>query len=182
MFFDMIQDNDDQLMIERLYERHRTAMYYAACDVLKDPFAAEDAVHQAFICVMKNLHKIDESNTARTRGYLVMISRNTAIDMYNQRLPLNAGEELPDAEMYVDPVSAPDEILISKETLETVSRIIEEMDTKYRDPLFFKRVHKMSVDEIADMMGISAEAVKKRLQRAKKMIQEKLEKEASWDE
>lgn len=54
---------------------------------------------------------------------------------------------------------------------------ISQLDPKYRDIFILRRAYNMSREDIAKTVGISEEAVKKRLQRAKAMILKEYSKE-----
>ena len=89
MLFMAIEDEDDLLKVERLYERYKRLLYKIAYNILKDKYLSEDAVHQTFIRIINNLHKIGEINCPQTQSFLVIMCRNVAIDIYNQRTYLN---------------------------------------------------------------------------------------------
>lgn len=174
--FAYIENHPDKLKVERLYDDYKQLMFHAAYEILKDQQLAEDAVHQAFLRIMKNLHKINEENRPRTRNYLVIICRNVAIDMYNQKSPLHVQEE--SLEMVGDTNQTnPMDIVIAKESAKIVTDAIIQLDPLYRDVLLLQRVYHKTREEIAQELGISVEAVKKRLSRGKAMILESLKKE-----
>jgi RNA polymerase sigma-70 factor (ECF subfamily) len=176
-----IENEQNQLKLERLYYEYRYIMYSCANEILHDKYLTEDAVHQSFIRIMKNLHKIDEDNRPRTCNFLVIICRNVAKDIYNKRLYLNKNndpfEELDDN--ITGKSNDPMDILITKESIERITKSIQSLDPIYRDVLLLKRVYNFSREEIADLLGISIETVKKRIQRAKNILSEKLAKEES---
>ena len=45
---------------EELYRAYRQLLFYVANQILHDSYQAEDAVHQSFIKVFENIHKIGE--------------------------------------------------------------------------------------------------------------------------
>ncbi|EEG29473.1 Sigma-70 region 2 [[Clostridium] methylpentosum DSM 5476] len=81
-YVSMIESGEDQRKFARLYENYKYTMMYAASQILHDQFLAEDAIHQAFLKIINNLEKIDESNVPKTKAFLVIIARNTAKDIY----------------------------------------------------------------------------------------------------
>ena len=177
MFYMAIENEQERSMVKRLYEKYRYLMFSQANKILQDRHLAEDAVHQAFIRVIDNLHKIDELNCPRTRSFLVIICENIAKDMQKRRLPLNltdnAVELLEDTSDCEDPM----DVLISKESVLQVKRMIKELDPTYCDVLSLSISHKYSNEEIAVLLDISLEAAKKRLYRARMQLKERLSKE-----
>lgn len=178
MFFMTIENKDDRLKVERLYYAYRKLLYKEAYAILNDKHLAEDAVSETFIRIINNLHKIDENNCPRTRSFLVIICRNVAKDIYKKRRKLHQYEDLSgDLLEEEDQASNPLDIVINKETIQRIAKVIESLDLIYRDVFLLRRVHGMTCEEIAGMFGIKTETVKKRLTRAKHKIMEELEKE-----
>ena len=171
----MIEDKDKRTKAEVLYFANRMLMYKIAYEILGNKQQAEDAVHESFVRIIKNLHKIDENNCPRTRNYLVIICRNVAIGMYNKT------KNIKDADYEVDNIAddknSPLNILINKEGLERLTALIMELKPIYRDVFLLRYSHGFSREEIAEQLGITVETVKKRITRAKKILAEKLEKE-----
>lgn len=172
MFFTIMQNEDDRFKAERLYYKYRKLMYKEAYAVLNDRFLSEDAISESFIRIINNLHKIDENDCPRTRSFLVIICRNVAKDIYKSRIKESTYDYLEDAVSSDNsaPLNNPQDIIISKESIERIAEIISHLDSKYKDVFILRRVYNMSREDIANIFGINVETVKKRLQRAKAMI------------
>ena len=61
-------------------------MYYTANNILKDSHLAEDAVHNAFLRIINNLEKIEDINSHKTKGLIVIIVKNVSIDIYIEKI------------------------------------------------------------------------------------------------
>ena len=73
-------------------------MYNFAFRILNDSYLAEDAVHNAFLKLLKNLDKIKELKSKETRTYLLIIVRNTS---YNYNIwKKNCKETFTDIDVY----------------------------------------------------------------------------------
>ncbi len=158
---------------ERLYYTYRSDMYNAALEILRQQSAAEDAVHEAFVRIMKNLHKIDEGDVLKTRRFLVIICRNVAINMYNKR----KAEAFPfddSFDLFEDGSLQRAEDFSYNE----VKSCVERMPQIYKDAVILNRIYGYSVSEIAAVCGISEDAVKKRITRGKAMLKKMLEEES----
>lgn len=174
------ENNSDK--IEKLYDKYKSLMYKEAYRILNDNGLAEDAVHQSFIKVMKNLDKINMKDETRTRGFLVIICRNTAIDIYKKRLYLNQNSNSLDFELDEDddaPIDyvEPSKIIVDKETVNRIADAIGKLPEIYRDVLLLEKLHGNTKEEIAELLGVNYETVKKRSLRARKMLVDALEKE-----
>lgn len=179
MFLLLIENNDDRLKVERLYKQYKYLMFSQANKILNDKYLSEDAVHQSFVRIIKNLHKIDENNCPRTGRFLVIICENIAKNIYNNRLYLNTRnvyiEEIDDKEMEL--CSDPIDIVIDKESFHIIEEAIGNLPFIYRDILHLKKAYDCTNQEIVDLLDIPLETVKKRLHRARKKLVQALMKE-----
>ncbi len=144
-------------------------MFYIANQILRDTYLAEDAVHQAFIKVIKNLDKIEDISSARTRSFISTITKNCAFDEYKkQKSQLSV------------PIEDMEEVLFDKEDFASdndLAKIIHGMAAIYRDVLVLMYHQGFTVKEIAKILNIQENAVKKRLDRGRRMLAEQLERE-----
>ena len=82
----LIEEDDDKAKFENIYLLHKKKMWYAANSVLTDPYLAEDAVHNAFTGIAKNIKRIDDPESSKTLSYVVTAAKNCAIDSAARRL------------------------------------------------------------------------------------------------
>lgn len=155
----MLDTPEEKSKLELLYKEYKNSMYNIAYDILKDKYLAEDAVHNAFLKLTKNLEKINEVKCKETRNYLVILVRGVAINIYNQNKKIVPVEE-------TDTVDVP-ELIESKLERERVFEIISNMDEKYSDILMLKLFYDYSNDEISQLLDIAPEHVSIRFFRAK---------------
>ena len=78
-------DYEEQEKFDQLYNAYSKLMYYIAFDVLKDESLAQDAVQEAFINISKSFSKIKEKDCQKLKGFIVVVIRRVAINMYNKR-------------------------------------------------------------------------------------------------
>ncbi len=159
----------------RLYARYNRLMHQVAYEILKDHQLAEDAISESFMRIIHNLHKIDENNDAKTCGFLTIICRNVAINMYHKKHKIvpasDTMESIPDDDIRANP----EKIIISRENLKRAVEAVNQLEDKYRDPLLLHRIHGYSVEDIARFLGISVSTVYKRIERGKKKLLKMLE-------
>ena len=79
-----------------------------------------------------------------------------------------------DVDCVIDTDLPPLEMMISRKEYENIIGIIDALPDTYRDVTLLSIVHQCSHAEIADLLGISNDAVRTRLSRAKKIIKAKL--------
>ena len=160
----MTQENSEKL--RALYEVYEQPMYRIAYAVLHDQGLAEDAVNEAFFRIAKNFSKINEVHCPRTRNFIVIIVRNISIDMVRRD---SAGAAA--AEEFVDTMA---ELPESRLEFTETKRVIRELPAIYRDVLLLFFVDGYETKEIAEFLGLRRETVKKRLQRGRVILQERL--------
>ena len=164
----MIDSENDKRKFVILYEKYKYLMLKVAFDVLKDNYLAEDAVHEAFIKVSKNMEKIGDVDTRETKRYLITITKNATIDIYRKR-SIQMKREI-----YIDELGENDMPLAYLET-EMDNRVLDiliGLPVKYRDVFLLKYSNNLENSEIAEMLRISEGTVRQRLFRGKIMIQQ----------
>jgi len=161
-----------------LYEAHRKKMFYKANQILNDPHLAEDAVHTAFLRIVKNLHKITDVYCTQTLNYLITIVKNVALSMADS----NASRDILMAEEnYFDEKDSGFNLeneCLSNINYEKIVNEIQKLPDIYKDAVYLDCVMNMQIVEIAKKLSISNETAKKRVQRGRILLIEKLKKEA----
>ncbi|MDK2986830.1 MAG: polymerase sigma-70 factor, subfamily [Clostridia bacterium] len=171
IYLSMLNGQEDKNKFELLYEKYRKLMFYIANNILNDEYLAEDAVHQTFIKILKNLDKIDDVFCHKTKSFIVIMVRNTAINMYNRR-KRSSVVPFDEAQWCIDR-----EALEAAEGMEMLIQLIINLPVIYKDVLTLKYVHGFSNVEIASLLGISEAAVRKRLERARRKLNEAIKEE-----
>ena len=145
-------------------------MYNIAYKILHNQTDAEDAVHNAFIHLINHLNKIKDVNENKTKSFIVIITRNAAIDIYRKNMKRREEPyEEQDVMPLVDEMN-PEYIEISREAFQMRIKQIQSLDDKFADVVILKYVHELSNEQISEMLHISQDNVRLRLFRAKKMI------------
>lgn len=167
VYLQMIESAQERSRFEQLYRKYRGLMYSVAYGILHNEQDAEDAVHHAFVKVAENISKISDAECPKTKGYVVTIVENTAINLYRrkQRHPSVSWEE--------ETVG----IRVEYEGSNGLARCMAALPARYRQVLLLKHHHGYTTGEIAKMLGLSAANVSKIEQRAKAKL-ESLCKEA----
>lgn len=166
-------------------------MYSVAYDVLKHKQDAEDAVNDAMCKIIKYLSKFDESANETVCNMVIIcirsIVRNKAIDKYNKNKKLYKHEldchykdtETDDFVMpdFKDEDFVLEDMVIRKEECEIVRKALLELTEDMQNAVNLVYMCGYSTVEAADFLGISVEAVRARLFKARKKLKIILEKE-----
>lgn len=166
----MIEGESDKRKFVVLYEKYRYLMFNVAFDVLRDKHLAEDAVHEAFIKVAKNMPVIGDAESMETKRYLITVTKNSTIDIYRRR---NIQMK---HEVYVDELANMSGELTYEET-DVDNRVLDtlkNLPVKYRDVFLLKYASGMENKEIAELLRISEGAVRQRISRGKEILEKAL--------
>lgn len=174
----MVETDEERSLVTNLYLTHKKLMKIKVYEILKDDSLAEEAVNEAFVKLLKYLHKIqiDEIDSHKTKNFMVIISKRAAQDiiMRENRYKTVSIEELTEFNIeclrYNDNV---DDLL----NVGSVKKVIGMMPEIYREVLMLKVYYDLSDANIALQLNISNSAVRKRLQRARAILYELLKME-----
>ena len=181
LYLNMIDNPEDQEKFTLLYDLYKEKMFYEANKILNNHYSSEDAVHDAFMSVVKNLHKIPDVYCRQTKNYLLTIVRNAAFKIFNSKkkgdIPMSDEEFFE----YEDSGFNLEDECLSKVNYEMIVYEILKLPEIYADVVYLDCVMDMKINEIAEELSISTETAKKRSQRGRNLLKEKLKKEAMID-
>lgn len=174
--FSVAEKQDEPTRFEQLYLTYRRVMFSAANSVLRDPQLAEDAVQQAFMRVMDHMEKVSEVICPQTKSFMVIIVRNIAINMYNERKrkTVVSFDELSENSPGTVAVAAARDNIAEHVDAAALAQTLAKLPQSYRDVLLLKFDNGYSTAEIAALLSVSEENVKKRIQRARNKLGELL--------
>jgi RNA polymerase sigma-70 factor (ECF subfamily) len=168
-----LESDEDKITFERLYTEHKALALRVAFRVTRNEALAEDAVHDAFAKVIAGWEKFLLVPCNKRRSRIVIIVRNSAIDIMRKERGLNF-EKL-DKNLPSDDVGL-DAVLERQSNSEYIRRCIDQIPEIYKAVLILRFFQDLSNGETADVLGISANAVGVRILRAKAMLKTILEK------
>ena len=172
LYLAALDTDEEKSEFEKLYLEHRQNMYRVAFEVLNNVQDAEDAVHKSFLKIADNFSRVRKIPCQEIKAYLVIVVRNTAIDIYNKNKL--AAEN---SAVFID-----DNVTVSVDYFENIDydelvKNISLLPQIYKDAVFLHYVQGFSTKEMAKILNISADNVWKRLERARKLLRKMLEKE-----
>lgn len=167
------QKQKDENLFEQLYLSYRDLLFYVAYSILHDIPTAEDAVQQAFMRVLRHLDKIEGPDCPKTRNFLVIIVKNIAINLYHARRKRDT-VSFDEVDGWV---GAPRDEIAEMESAQRLSDLMKRLPESYRDALMLRYDNGYSCAEIAQLLGISEENVRKRIQRARARLADEIARE-----
>ena len=148
--------------LARLYDMYHASMLHLARRILGGEQDAEDAVHDAFESVAKNLSHLAEPDSPKTRGYIMVVTERKAIDLLRERKK-HESTELDEDEVGVDFPDTGEHGL---------AWCMTRLPPRYREILLLRFVYGYSMRETAELMDIPYTTVGKLSQRAKERLYE----------
>jgi|AGTN01.2.fsa_nt_gi RNA polymerase sigma factor, sigma-70 family len=164
--------------VEQLYDEYKNVMLNTAMSIVKDTTQAEDIVQFAFIKIIKHIEKIDKMPYNELKGYIVLVIKNLAID-YIRKCKQEHIVPIENVDYSNEEGISVENIAIANLELGRVKESLKVMDDKYSLPLILKYSLGFTHAEIAEMLDISAETVKVRCHRGKRMLADAIGREAS---
>lgn len=173
---------------ERLVRTQAPRMLAVARRLLRSPDDAEDAVQDAFLSAFRALDRFE--GQARLGTWLHRITVNAALMKLRsrRRKPEASLEDLqPRFQEDGHHEALPrrwkdaDRVLASRELRERVREAIDRLPETYRNVLLLRDIEELDTAETAQALGISENAVKTRLHRARVALREVLDPDLRED-
>jgi RNA polymerase sigma-70 factor (ECF subfamily) len=163
----------------RPYER---AMYITAFSILRNQADTEEAVQEAVLKAMTHLGQL--SDHAKFKGWLLQIATNEArlkrrsrhekfFESLEEVHKDDKGHEFMPHD-FADWREIPSETLERKEVRRAVAAALHKLPEIYREIFILRDVEDLNISECCEVLGISEQAVKVRLHRARLRIREEL--------
>ena len=156
-----------------LYQLYEKKMYHIAFLILKDQFAAEDAVQEAFLKVMRMNAFMPPVESDEMKRLMIQVIKSAAVDIYRKRKRDAANitfvDELPETASGFD-VQLDYQNRLGEDAAEYLALLPE----KYQSVLKARIIDELSAKETAERIGISEATVRKRQQRGLQMLRKKI--------
>lgn len=151
-----------------VYAEHSRAIYYLALRFLGDESRAEDVTHDVFLKAWKHLGEFRHESAWRTWLYRIAINhcRNIQASWSARNLVSNVDEAL--WETVQATTDSPLRVLEIKELGQRIRLALEKLPEEYRLLLLLVADERLSYDEVGELTGQSADAVRGKLHRARK--------------
>lgn len=152
----------------QIYQDHSRAIYYLALRYLGDPERAEDVTHDVFLKAWRHLSKFRHQSAWRTWLYRIAINhcRNVQSSWAARHLTTQVEDAVwQNAEA---PGDSPLRVLEIKELGERIRVALDRLSPEYRLLLLLVADEHLSYEEVGELTGQTADAVRGKLHRARK--------------
>lgn len=170
----------DRQAFAAVIDRCGDTVYHVAYRLLGSQEEAEDILQETFLQAFRHLK--DFRGEARLCTWLYRIAYNLALMRLRRKEPemisidqpilLENDEEIP-RELF-DWCCLPEEELLRAELRSVLDEAIRNLPASLRTVFLLRDVEGLSTEEVAEILGISTDAVKTRLHRARLQLRERL--------
>ena len=174
---DLVADSLDgrRDAFRQIVERYQTLVCSLAYSATGNVSQSEDVAQETFISAWKDLRLLRQPD--KLRAWLCGIVRNRAHRSLREegREPVRNAAPLEDADESPTGEALPSEQAVRREEEAILWRSLEKIPENYREPLIlFYREHQ-SIENVAAELELSEDAVKQRLSRGRKLLQEEVQ-------
>ena len=174
---------DESIEFEALVATYERRIYNLLLRMVNDPEDAADLTQETFYRAFRAFDRFRGDSQPYT--WLYRIAVNLANDHLEMRarirkreVELAALEFTDDGEPTgwdpPDTAPTPEEHLLQQELIEKVRTLIQQMPPDYREIILLREYEEMSYEEMAEALGITLEAVRSRLARARAWLRMRL--------
>lgn len=181
---DEITQEDERELLRRLFFTYAPKMKQLAKSILKNDADAEDALHDAFLLVIRYRKKFVQADEIEIKRLLVIYSRSVCFNRLRREkrmrahivpdAPADADDPQPAADI-PDADADPGETLLTKEQADVLRRAIDRLPSPAREIVWLRYYAGHTNVEIGALLGIKPATVGSTLRRSLAKIQNETE-------
>lgn len=166
----------DRDALEKLVAHHQGQVFRFGMKMCRDPEDAKDVLQETMLAMARHVGDFRGDSSLST--WLYTIARSFCLKKQRKQAP-DAPRRLDDAdvrddESLVDRAKRPDEALAAREIEHALEHAISELEPMYREVLVLRDVEGLRAAEVAKVLGVSEQAVKSRLHRARLSVRARI--------
>jgi RNA polymerase sigma-70 factor, ECF subfamily len=147
----------DRAAMQALYGRHSVRIYRFILRFTADASTAEDLLSDVFLDVWRSAARFE--NKSRASTWLLAIARHKALSARRRR----PHEPLDGAAAIEDPADDPETATQNAHRSTLIRECLSQLSQAHREVIDLVYYHDKSVDEVAQIVGVSANTVKTRM-------------------
>jgi RNA polymerase sigma-70 factor (ECF subfamily) len=163
--------NGDREALEALLVHHQAQIYRFGLRMCRDPDDAQDVLQDTLFAVARGVRDFRGASSIST--WLYTIARSFCIKKRRRSKFAPAAERSLDSDPNLeaaglaDPARRPDEALAAHQVEVALEQAIGALDPMHREVLLLRDVEGLTAPQVAEVLGVSVQAVKSRLHRAR---------------
>ena len=168
----ILETDGQRSALAEFYKKNRDRLYMIAFSKLHNSEAAEDAVQEAFLRISDRPERFFGLNETEKLYFVGIVVRNIAVDFFRRDCRI---EECELENELFEELSLEDGVM-GKIAFEDMVGFIRRLPEKKKNALILRVKYGMSTAEIAQTLGISEPAARKRLSEAGKKVRKYVER------
>jgi RNA polymerase sigma-70 factor (ECF subfamily) len=166
----------DRGALERLLERHQGAVYRFGMKMCREEEDAKDVLQETLFAAARTLPDFRGASSVSTWLYTIARSFCLKKRRTSKFAPTLESLEAHDetATQVADARRGPEEAAAGRQLQLALDGAIAELEPMYREVLLLRDVEGLSASEVGEILGLTIEAVKSRLHRARVAVRERL--------
>jgi RNA polymerase sigma-70 factor (ECF subfamily) len=163
--------NGDREALEALLAHHQARIYRFGLKMCRDPEDAQDVLQDTLLAMARGVHDFRGASSVST--WLYTIARRFCIKRRRRSKFAPGGNRSLDSDVdleavrFADPAKGPDELLAGQAVEMALEQAIGALEPMYREVLLLRDVEGLTAPEVAEVLGVTVQAVKSRLHRAR---------------
>lgn len=174
IYLNMLETDENRAKMTQIYERYEGLVFSIAKGFLKNTQDAEDATHDAFLRIVKNISCLEDISSHKTKGFIVIVIKNVCKNYLKKKKKI----EVISFEQVEYEIATDEDVEISvieNMTAENLRKKVDELEPIHQQALMLRYSKQLSYDEMSKILGIKQSAVRKRVQRARDILAIKIE-------
>jgi RNA polymerase sigma-70 factor (ECF subfamily) len=174
----------DEQAFRLIMQRNNRRLYRIARGILRNDSEAEDVVQETYYRAFAHLDEFRGESSLAT--WLARIAFNEALGRLRHRRPTVDWTTLENTQSESQVIAFPlqhqvdpERTMAQRQIQRVVEQAIDELPEDFRMVLVTRTIEGMSVEETARLLGLRPETVKTRLHRARGLLREALDKQAT---
>lgn len=165
----VLETDEQRNELNEFYKENLGKLYSIAISKLHNQQSAEDAIQETFLRICKYPKKFFEIDVHKRLPYVVIIISNVIFNMYGD----NSKHEYDElSEDIAGNARSVEDIALGEVYFEELEKFILSMPEVLKQTITLKLAYDMTTRQIADLLGISELAARKRISNAYKRIKE----------
>jgi len=174
----LIEEEGDKEKFLLIYNMYKYRMFSIAYSILQDRELAEDATQDSLLYLAKNIKKLDSDITSnKSKNFIFIVTKHKSIDIIRK---VQKHRDIEFKEMtfatYPNPDST-ESIHFRQQEIRDIINELQNMSPIYRECLELNILHGVPPREIAKLLNLDRNLVRKRISRGKKVLREILKRD-----
>src|SRR6266700_6135257 len=151
--------NGDRLAMQVLFARYHVRVFRFVVRLVRDEATAEDVISEVFLDVWRQAGRFEGRSAVST--WMLAIARFKALSALRRRPEEELDERT--AEAIEDTSDDPQTALEKKDKSAIIRKCLTGLSAEHREVIDLVYYHEMSVEEVAEIVGIPENTVKTRM-------------------